>query len=165
MIKWLQIIIGALWFPHSLLRNDRLGYDFFLYYRHAKYGTKFGWLYAEWVTYIFKPFTLLPIEWAFTLWYGLLIYCWIVLIEKVPTWRLLIFALSCYPMLLILEVGQVTPILAVLCLTPLGSLLALLWKPYCGVFCLIHVYRTWRKHHNAIPKSESTAFNSTNNPI
>lgn len=132
------VLISLFWFPHSLARVKELGYDFPIYYEYAKTGTSHGWVYAEWVRWVFVPLTVIPIEYAFFIWYALLVFCWVLLVFRVQTkiWAVLI---SVYPMLLLLELGQITPVLALLCLWPWGAVVAGAVKPYCLVFVVLHI--------------------------
>lgn len=169
----LIVLVSIAWFPHSLQRNIELGYDWQIYYNFSKYGTEWGWLYADWVKYVFKPFTLLPMEWAFGAWYAVLVSCWLYLVYRVRRtfgqsgFAWVLFAFSFYPMLLVLELGQVTPLLAVLCLTPLGTVLAGIIKPYCFGFLLVHFYIAFfrRPDRGIDKKGELATVCSTDNFI
>ena len=140
MKKWIILLIAICWFPHSLERVHRLGFDFPIYYNYAKYGHAEGWLYAEWVKYIFKPFTVLSMDWAFVAWYALLVLGWVRMAALVPRRMWLFIIFSFYPMLLCLELGQITPLLAWLCCFPVGAMVATGIKPYCIVFVFLHLY-------------------------
>lgn len=138
---WVPILVSTAWFPVSLIRINRLGYDFPIYYYWAQ-GIKRGdWVYKDYVLYAFKPFTLLPLDWAFGVFYILMVLAWIGILKHLPhnLIGMALWVLSFYPMLLNLELGQITPILAWMCLFPAGSLLAGLVKPYCLIFSALHL--------------------------
>lgn len=147
-MKWVLIIISAAWFPHSLNRVNALGYDFPIYY-NAALDIDSGWFYADWVRYVFYPLTFVPMDVGFAIWYSILVLTWIALSRQMGA---VLTLLSVYPMLLCLELGQITPILAWLCLTPLGGVLAGGVKPYLFGFVLLHIYalsRSQRKYDDS----------------
>lgn len=158
-MKWLIILIAVAWFPHSLERIHSLGYDFPIYYQAGLGLHVEGWYYAEWVRAVFYPFTLIPLDAGFTVFYALLVLAWIGVARRLP---ILFAILSAYPMLLCLELGQITPILAWLCLFPFGSVIACAIKPYCVVFVLLHVAAYYRRENfdPVIFKTEPTLFAS-----
>jgi hypothetical protein len=144
------ILVATCWFPHSLERTTELGYDFPIYYRQALGMEDEGWLYAEYIVWVFRPLTLLDHGNAFLLFYALTVLAWVRVTARIDSWFL--WAASFYPMLLILELGNVAGILAYLVLTPLGSLLAGLCKPYLLVFSAFHAIRFYlgKAEHQAL---------------
>jgi hypothetical protein len=128
------VLVSFAWFPHSLNRVMELGYDFPVYYRAAQGAVEPAWVYSDHLRVLFLPFTLLPLPVAFGAFYGLSVLVWLDIWRR--NWFLAI--LGTYPMLLALELGQVAPILAWLCLSLPGSILAACFKPYLGVFVIIH---------------------------
>jgi hypothetical protein len=143
MRKWIVFglfILGICWFPHSLERTLRLGYDFPVYLAGPSHP---AWLYRDWLTVVFEPFRMVPYSVAFGCWYVLCLGAWLRLVYLLPRgirWDV-VAVLSVYPALLGLELGQVTPLLAWLCLTPWGVVLATLWKPYLAGFLVLHAVR------------------------
>jgi hypothetical protein len=133
-------IAGVLWFPHSLERTLRLGYDFPIYLAGPGHP---GWLYRDWLSFVFEPFRALPYAWAFGAWYVLCLGAWLRLVYLVSGSKagVVVAVASTYPALLSLELGQISPILAWLCLTPWGCLLAGLVKPWCLGFLVLHAVR------------------------
>jgi hypothetical protein len=155
----LIFIMGLLWFPHSLERVKSLGYDFPIYLSKGK-----GWLYGDWVGWIFEPFRWLQFDYAFLLWYSVLVLCWILIISKTQEFRVgwVLWLCSFYPILLCLELGQITPLLAWLCLSPVGSVIAGFVKPYLFVFSIIWVVVYRRRivdwFRNVMEKSKLNLF-------
>jgi len=76
-------------------------------------------------------------------WYLLSVSVWVSLARR--SWVLGL--LATYPMLLSLELGASAPLLAWLCLSPLGAFVAMLLKPYLVMFVLLHAVNfTVREH-------------------
>ncbi len=146
----LATLIAAAWFPHSLDRIRQLGYDFPIYYYWAQGIQQGDWLYKDYVLYVFKPFTVLSLHWAFGVFYFLSLLAWMGIIRNLPNNWLgkTLGLISFYPMLLSLELGQVTPILSWMCLGPIGSVLAGLVKPYCFIFSCIHLATSFLRGGN-----------------
>jgi hypothetical protein len=142
------IILGVslLWYPHSLGRVERLGYDFTIYYQGISNP---GWLYAPWVTIFFEPLRVFSHDTAFLIFYTLstLSFCGLVYhaSRRSESLGILVCLFGFYPYLLSQELGNVTVILAYLCLTFSGSLLAMCIKPYCLAFVLYHSYNQFRR--------------------
>jgi hypothetical protein len=72
---------------------------------------------------------------AMILFYWFCVLAWIIFARYIPT---AFFAFSFFPMLTILKGGNVTPILALLAITPAGALLGGLCKPYLFALCAFH---------------------------
>ena len=138
--------VSIAWFPHSLERIHRLGFDFPLYWRAAMGEFSPGWLYADWTAIFFKPLTIFPFDLAFEVFYGLTVLSYFLLARKAKSYENIVLLLGLYPLLLSLELGQITPILAWLCTTFPGSLIALCFKPYLAPFACFHAYRAYTKH-------------------
>ncbi len=145
MKKWVIILISAGWFPHSLEKVTRLGYDWGIYYRAGQGNFGGGWYYNDMVGWLFRPFTWFTEGFSFVLWYILLVWSWVGLQRKLDTCGVGVLGsiLVAYSMLLCLEVGQIAPILAWACLTPLGAVCSMLVKPYMFMFVLIHAALYW----------------------
>jgi len=142
------IILSALWYPMSTHNAWRVGYDFNIYYQAAKGVSDYGWFYNDKILYLFKPFTLVTVEQAFLFWYALCVFAWVKLCERASAAGIpfiVAATLSAYPMARCLEVGNCTPLLALACTTPLGSILAGCVKPYCFAFVLVHAALYWRR--------------------
>lgn len=154
MIELGVLIVCACWYPHSLERNRRLGYDFGIYYgagllmpegyrqlSHLIREPEQGWLYKDYVAVLFWPLAKwLPQRKAFLVWYIVLVASFvgmIAMIDFIPL-KLLVALAGIYPMMLALELGQITPLLALACVNPWGAVAATLVKPYCFVFVVIH---------------------------
>jgi len=133
------LLVSLIWMPHSLDRMERLGIDFPIYYRQASGIEQPGWLYPEYMEYVFEPFTLLSEREATLVFYWISVLAWILIVRKLNSW--ILYFLSFYPALLMLEICNVTTILAYLVLTPIGSLAAGLCKPYLFVFSAIHAVK------------------------
>ena len=157
-MKWVYlsiVLVSLVWLPHSYQRNINLGYDFRIFYEAGKGNFDYqadgkGWLYSNYVSYLFKPLSVLRYDIAFILWYGFNVSLWLLLIRRLDKllpriWVITLSVISLYPMLLILELGQITPLLAFLCLSPLGSILGFFIKPYCIVFLCIHFFLAYRE--------------------
>ena len=134
---FLIILISFAWFPHSLQNNIDLGYCWDIYYEAGRGNFTEGWLYNDAVGFIFKPFAEFSYPVAFGIWYSLGVMVWLSFMWHYPIVGLMAF----YPILLALEIGQIDPVLAWLCLTPLGSVLAACIKPYCLLFVVFHAWR------------------------
>lgn len=144
------LIVSVAWFPHSLERVHSLGYDFTIYYTGASHP---GWLYAPWVSIFFEPLRLVSHDTAFTIHYGVsaIAFCVLVLSasRRSEFLGLLVCIVGFYPYLLSQELGGLTVILAALCLTFPGALLAGCVKPYCLGFALYHAFHQFRRDRKA----------------
>ena len=142
------IILSFAWFPHSLERIHRLGYDFPIYYAAAHHQFVQGWVYSDHLWVLFSPLALFDMDTAFAGWYALSVLAWLEFAKRYPI--LSIFAT--YPMLLSLELGQIAPLLAWLCFSLPGALLAMVFKPYLVLFVILQaikrtarVYQLWSR--------------------
>ena len=141
------ILVSFAWFPHSIDRIHRLGYDFPIYYAAAHHQFVQGWVYSDSLWVLFSPLALFNLDTAFALWYALSVLAWLEFAKRYP----ILSILATYPMLLGLELGQIAPILAWLCLSLPGALLAMAVKPYLVLFVVLQaikrtvgIYREWR---------------------
>jgi hypothetical protein len=103
-----------------------------------------GWLYADWVAYLYKPFTLLPVGGAGWLFFMLSMCSYTYLL-----WRLSetnhgwIVGLATVKLAAwLIWVGNAGIVLAALSTTFLGSALAACIKPYLLCFVILNAYRT-----------------------
>jgi hypothetical protein len=131
------ILVSFAWFPHSLERIHRLGYDFPIYYAAAHHQFVQGWVYSDHLWVLFSPLALFDMDTAFAGWYALSVLAWLEFAKRYPVLSIL----AAYPMLLSLELGQIAPLLAWLCLSLPGALLAMAVKPYLVVFVILQAIR------------------------
>lgn len=106
-----------------------------------------GWAYARWTAIWFLPFTLFPEEPAF-----LAFACISICSCGYLAWRMneikggyLMFLVIAYPLAWMVVCGNVAPILAALCVTPLGSYAAATIKPYLAVVFVLHAVKDARR--------------------
>lgn len=159
------VIVSFSFFPHSLERIHTLGYDFPIYYAAGRHVFLPGYVYSHSLWVFFWPLSWFTMDTAFAIWYAVSVLCWLSFAKKFPVLAIL----GAYPMLLALELGQITPMLAWLCLTPLGSICAGIWKPYLFGFTLIHAGRAATRLHRErgrhlgenLLQSQSTLTDST----
>ena len=143
-MKWLIITVSILWYWHSYDYTTDLGYDFQIYYEAAKRNFTQGWAYPEWTSIFFSPLSVLPEREAHMVFYALTVLAWLGIAKRIhPVLGLCSF----YPMLLALQVSQVTPVLAWLCFFPFGAVVASCIKPYCAVFIVLHVSRILKSQY------------------
>jgi hypothetical protein len=134
LARALIILVSFAWFPHSLERVHRLGYDFTIYWMAGQGVLRADWVYSDHLAPVFLALGALPHDVGFAVLYSLSVLAWLSFAGRVPGLALL----AAYPMLLSLELGQITPVLAWLCLSPLGSIVAAWFKPYLAVFVVVH---------------------------
>lgn len=136
------IVVSMLWYPHSLFRTMSLGYDFPIYYTKALYGEDRGWVYAEWIKWVFVPFTWVPYYQAHVIFYSLSLAAFLRITSKLASLRggWILCVLSLYPYVLSQELCNVTIILAWACFSPVGALLAGAVKPFLFIFVLVHAF-------------------------
>lgn len=149
----LYIIAVSLWFPYSLERTKEKGYDYHLYYRAAcgditDDEALGAYMYSYKTIGIFKPFARLGYDAGFALFYEILAAAGLYLLWRV--WRdfqelefvrnAALFVVTA-ALFLNLRCGNITPLLAALCYTPLGCVAAACLKPHLGVFLLLHAAR------------------------
>lgn len=154
---WLLVILQSLvWAGEGIAYQLKYGFDFPIYYHAALgefewmckrgsfggMGEPIGWIYKDWLAVTWKPFTLFNIEMAANLWtlVGIiaLLYTW----YKIRNIR---YASTLFAVLLPFTVvsqisGNIQTELVALCLTPLGSIIAGLYKPYCFLFSALHAF-------------------------
>ncbi len=145
-MKKLVLILSALYLIHNYFYRQAYDacyqIDFRVDYNFAAYGDLFGRSYKDWTGIFWKPFALLPFESAFILWYAVCSICVLIIVWKlseIPYGWILVF-----PFIKVagwsLGSGNINPILAALCLTPLGCLVAGMVKPYLFGFMVIHTF-------------------------
>lgn len=150
-MKWyilVSVIVFVMWYQHSLERNERLGYDFRIYYEAGRgnlgYTTSDGlsWLYPNNTRFAFTPLGWLSFRWAFFVFYLVEFIAWGYICKRLYAFGsggIIISVLCLYPVLLTLESGNISLILSALCLNPVGVVVAGLFKPYYLVFLVLHV--------------------------
>ena len=138
-------IVSLAWLPHSLARVNALGYDFGIFYTGPSHP---GWVYAPWVSYLFEPLRIANHDTAFSIHYTVSAVAFCLLCESIAKrsnlmgWMVAIVGL--YPYLLSQELGSLTVILAWLCLSFTGSLLAGCIKCYLFGFALLYAFLEFR---------------------
>jgi len=146
----LILLVSLVWYPHSLMRVQRLGYDFTIFYQGASHE---GWFYAPWVSIFFEPLRLVSHDTAFTIHYVVSAFAFCILVSaasrRSEVWGVAVCLLGLYPYLLSQELGGLSVVLAALCLTFPGALLASLWKPYLLCFALYHALHKFRRDRKA----------------
>ena len=167
------IVLSALYlirnYFYRQFRAEFFRGDFKQYYDFAKYGIRHNWLYKDWTSIIWKPFTILSFDTAFVLWYTISALCVLILVKKLLEIKygwILVFPcvkVACWS----LGVGNIMPILAALCLTPLGCLVSGLVKPHLLCFMAIHAFVRFRDMEKPpefyIPGSRRNLFVHTYN--
>ena len=126
-------------------------HDFWIYREAGGGNFVLGWLYKDWLGITFWPLTILDYQTSWIAWYGLQSACVIFLSLKMYkefglyglVGNLVIYKTSSWA----LASGNIAPVLAVLCLSPAGALVATLYKPYCIVFAFIHALRARGRHN------------------
>lgn len=127
--------------------------DFLCYY-HAAKGNSFwkpdnlndegyaGWVYAEWLAIFFKPLTRMSDDAAIAVWQTLSMIAYIttcIQLIGVPYGWILVL-LSIKIVAVVLWTGNVSIILTWLCLTPIGTMVACLFKPWLIVVVALHFW-------------------------
>lgn len=139
-------LVSLVWYPHSLMRVQRLGYDFTIFFQGPSHE---GWFYAPWVSIFFEPLRMFDHDTAFALHYAASAIAFCVLVHSVSrrseVLGLLVCLVGLYPYLLSQELGGLSVVLAALCLTFPGALLAGCVKPYCLGFALYHAVHQFRR--------------------
>jgi hypothetical protein len=115
--------------------------DFNIYYNFSHYGERFGWFYKDWIAALW-----LVIE-SPVVWYILMSSCTLFL-----TWKLLEMKYGWILVIPFLKVsswtlagGNILPLIAALCLTPIGCLVAGLVKPQLLGFMVLHAVVRYRR--------------------
>ena len=127
------------------------GPDFMIYY-HAAQGdfafhiNHYFWVYKDWVSYIFYPFTLLPYHSAVVVWYLIQIVCCGVMSYKI---RNTYAYLLCLPgFVFCILAGNIYPTLALMAFSPWGIVLGALVKPQLlGVAVVMAGARIYRSRN------------------
>ena len=149
-MKKFILILSALYLIRNYFYRQANGimyrFDFNIDYNFAAYGDRFGRCYKDWTVIFWKPFILFPFGTAFVLWYTICTICVLIIV-----WKLLEIKygwILVFPFIKVagwsLGAGNINPILAALCLTPLGCLVAGMVKPYLFCFMAIHAFVRFR---------------------
>lgn len=108
-----------------------------------------GWVYAEWLTIFFKPFIKMTDDAAISIWQTLSFTAYMAICIQligVPYGWILVF-LSIKIAAVTLWTGNVSIILAWLCISPIGAMVACLFKPWLIVVVAFHFWHnelaTW----------------------
>jgi hypothetical protein len=101
------------------------------------------WFYKEWVHEIFRPFTFADEAIGFAVFYAIGVSIWLYFASK----SIAAGVLVSYPLLMGLEAGNITPVLAFACLWFPGAILATLVKPYCIAFVVVHAVVGYYRYH------------------
>jgi hypothetical protein len=111
--------------------------DFNVYYNFSHYGDRYGWFYKDWLASIWLFFE------SPAIWYVLMSSCILFL-----TWKFLEMKYGWVLVAPFLKVsgwmlgsGNILPLLAVACLTPMGCLAAGLVKPQLLGFLFLHAVK------------------------
>lgn len=153
---------------------DEFGADFHVYYQAAKGNYHWSetivardstiphasWYYPNWTANIFKPFTVLPFESAFTIWFTINLLCSILIIWKLSATfygKFFVFILL-KPLYWMLSAGNIAPILGALCVTEIGVVLAALVKPYLAILLLLHWHIARRREGSSVLSHLQTAI-------
>jgi hypothetical protein len=114
--------------------------DFNGYYNFAHYGDRKEWYYKDWLAFIWRV-----IE-SYQLWYVLSSVCVLILVWKLleVKWGWVMVAPCLKVAGWTLGSGNIQPILALACITPLGCLVAGLVKPQLLSFMGVHAFVRYR---------------------
>jgi len=146
----LILLISVLWYEHSLVRNEVLGYDAKIYteagrgnldYVAHDQGQSFFWSYPSFSYYLWYWCRWCSFPTAFAIQYLFSIVSWLVIsynLYKYGVAGQVLSALTAYPMLLILESGNVAAILSGMALNPWLAIISLGIKPQYALFCVPH---------------------------
>jgi hypothetical protein len=157
------VILSAVWgwynIPRLLLWSGwnqewAFGSDFKVYYEAAKGNTRWaktvdvftvvkfpGWVYPDWTSVFWKPFTFLSFRTAFFIWYWILVTAYLFLVKKLLEFHhgWIIALAGIVPLFLNLQTGNIIPLVAVAMLTPFGCILAGCFKLWPLGGLLIHL--------------------------
>lgn len=141
-MKLVSIIVCISWLPHSIKRSIEVGSDWDIYYQAGLGNFVRGWVYKDFIHYFFIPFSWFGHDGGFVLLYFANIAAFLfVTLQLRGQIGILIWIASFYPILLALELGNIAPILAALCLSLPGAFLAMLVKPYLIILVFINAIR------------------------
>jgi len=146
----LVLLVGLALFPYSLERTQRLGYDFPIYYSAGSGDISSSYVsgafvYSHRIAPIFSPLSRLPYPTAFGVFYfsTLLSFAWMLAhfdrrSDVYPRVALVAKILAGGSLFVILRCGNIGGILAFLCISPVGAVLAGCVKPYLFSFVVLH---------------------------
>jgi hypothetical protein len=146
MTKWFWLLTSAVYCFYNYFdraaKQQWFRGDFEIYYNFVKHGIRDGWYYQDILSAIWIPFTLLPLEQSFIVWYILcsmgVIYTVKRILEIRYGWLTIPFFLKASAWTL--GTGNVYPLLIPLCFTPVGTLVAGIFKPQLLVFMAFHAF-------------------------
>ena len=165
-MKWLlaaYLIAAAALFPYSLNRIQAKGYDFPIYYKAGQGDistdyAKGAYVYNGKTAAIFWPLARLPMWLAFGIFYAATVVALVWLLFGLcrvggqwPHLAALAGLLLGGASLIILRCGNINGLLAVLCISPLGSVLAGCVKPYLWAFTAVHAAIFCHRHSQGAP--------------
>jgi hypothetical protein len=152
------IAIAYVVFDPVLFKRNYEDCDFLCYYRAAKgdfkkqdgYPEGFaGWCYPKWLAYVWKPLTAFDETSAATMWWVITVaaYAIILLNLSMVNYGWILILASAKPFAFVIRSGNISVLLAALCLTPVGSAVACIFKPFLLPIVGIHLFRgeiqTW----------------------
>jgi len=168
------LILAILWYVPAVFAQERYGFDFPVYYWAAlgrfdkiiPRGKLFGigWVYKDFTRWTWWPFTLFDLFSACQINYWLMVACMLGIFKKAKEFRYgsVLFILL-FPLWQVnLHAGNIHTALVLLCFSPFGSLLAILYKPYLAVFACLHAVRFWLHHRK--PQGSLTWTNPNRSP-
>jgi hypothetical protein len=140
-------------FDPIIFKREYQDCDFLCYYRAAKgdfekldgYPEGFaGWCYPTWIAHLWKPFTWVDEVTAATIWWIVLIACYAILLLNLSlvNYGWLLILASAKPFSFVIRSGNISVVLAFLCLTPIGSAVACIFKPFLLPIVGIHLFRS-----------------------
>lgn len=155
----LGVVLASIWWSWTMGKYSIPEFkqaDFAIYYHAAQGDFTYDpipnestdkWYYAHWVATIFEPLTLLGYTHAALLWAALchLAYLALVLLTLGTKHGWAVVLITLKPALLVLYVGNISPILALLATTPLGVLAGGFVKPYMFGFLGVMALAAWAK--------------------
>jgi hypothetical protein len=153
----LILLVSLVWYPHSLMRVQRLGYDFTIFYGGAGYIVPgehhVAYMYSPWTSMLFEPLRMFPYETAFAIHYIASAFAFCVLVRSASRRSeilgMAVCLLGLYPYMLSQELGSITVVFAALCLTFPGAILAACFKPYLCSLAVYHALHRFRRDRAA----------------
>ena len=148
-------VIAIVAFQVARYANDPMfACDFRVYY------TGEGWLYIPWLRLPFIVLATLPFLKAYAVWMCVNVFLWLRLPQTLMEYRYgILVSLGCaYVSSWTIASGNCTPALAALCLTPAGTVLASLVKPWLVGFLALHLLVERYRGH---PESGEVRFEIT----
>jgi hypothetical protein len=123
------------WYLHGTLPGD-----FVIYWNAASGQYDTGWLYKNWIAFIFQPFHLVEPFRAYLYWCGFQTACFMLLAHKlfeVQYGWILVSIATPYAADLI-QVGNIQVFLCLVACYPLPALLSVLVKPHYCIYPVLH---------------------------